>query len=181
MPSVRVGLVGLILCGTGCASSNTAATTETATAAPAEDSKSSASRQIAWSGSLQPMQERTGYAAPTKQQKAYGTVRLEPTARDLNRTAVSIVISTPIQEPTMLRWAIVPGRCGSAALPVVGYEQFPMLEVGTNGRGQLNVELPLALPYDGVFHVAVYRGDQSQPGSARLQDVLTCANLKRGG
>jgi hypothetical protein len=182
MRSIRAGLVGLIVCGTGaCASPGAGAKTGETTAPAAERPQPSAAEQIAWSGSLQPMQERTGYAAPTKQQKAYGTVRLEPTARDLNRTAVSIVISTAIQEPTMLRWAIVPGRCGSSALPIVGYEQFPMLEVGTNGRGQLNVELPLALPYDGVFHVAVYRGDQSQHGSGRLQDVLTCANLKRGG
>ncbi|MGQ0715438.1 MAG: hypothetical protein ACT4PJ_17200 [Gemmatimonadaceae bacterium] len=137
--------------------------------------------ELVWSGSLQPTQERTGTVAPTKQNKAYGTVRLRPTPRDLNRTAVNIVISTPLQEPSALRWALLPGRCGAASLPVMGYELFPIVEVGTNGRGELTAEIPFTLPYDGSFHVNVYWGDRSQPGSARLQSVLTCANLRRSG
>ena len=130
--------------------------------------------ELVWTGSLQPTQERTGEAAPTKQQKAYGTVRLQPTARDLNRTSVSIVISTPLQEPSELRWAIVPGRCGSGALPLIGYEHFPLLEVSSNGRGQLTTEIPLTMPYDGAFHLNVYAG------RVQLENVLTCANLRRG-
>ncbi|HJU68488.1 MAG TPA: hypothetical protein VJ650_09575 [Gemmatimonadaceae bacterium] len=121
------------------------------------------------------MQERTGYAAPTKQQKTYGTVRLQPTARDLNRTSVSIVVSTSGQDAGSLRWAILPGRCGASTLPLTGYEHFPMIEVGTNGRGQLNTEIPVAMPYDGSFHVNIYNAS-----GGGLENVLTCANLRRG-
>jgi hypothetical protein len=182
MPSIRSGLVGVIACAAGaCASSNTAEPSPEAASPNPSPATSSSTSQLAWSGSLQPMQERTGYAAPTKQHKTYGTVRLEPTARDLNRTKVSIVVSTSLQEPASLTWAVLPGRCGSPTMPMVGYEHFPVIEVGTNGRGQLNAELPMALPYDGSFHVNIYGSGQSQPGTARLENVLTCANLRRGG
>jgi hypothetical protein len=165
---MRSGLIGITLCATSaCASSNTADA--------ARESQTGGGGQLVWTGSLQPTQERTGAAVPTKQQKAYGTVRLQPTSRDLNRTSVSIVISTPLQEPSELRWAIVPGRCGSGALPMVGHEHFPVLEVSSNGRGQLTTEIPFAMPYDGSYHVNVYRG------TVQMENVLTCANLRRAG
>jgi hypothetical protein len=151
-----------------------------ASSRPTPQPEASGAAQLVWTGSLQPTQERSGAVVPTKQQKAYGTVRLQPTPRDLNRTSVSITISTPIQEPTELRWAIVPGRCGAGALPLVGYEQFPVLEVGANGRGQLTAEIPFAMPYDGSYHVNVYMA-RTQSGPGDLQNVLTCANLRRGG
>ena len=184
MPALRAAVVGMIVCGAvgACASAPPPAEP----AAPAESTRPeaaaqpSAERQTTWSGSFAPMQERTGYAAPTKKNQAYGTIRLQPSARDLNRTKVNIVLSTPLQDPTQLRWALLPGRCGGATLPVVGYEHFPSLEVGTNGRGELTTEIPLAMPYEGSFHVNIYWGERSQPGSARLQDVMTCANLRRG-
>lgn len=180
MPSIRSGLVGIIACAAGaCASSNTAAPAEEAASPKPNEAASSSASQLVWSGSLQPMQERTGYAAPTKQQKTYGTVRLQPTARDLNRTAVSIVVSTSGQDASSLRWAILPGRCGASTLPLIGYDQFPIIEVGTNGRGQLNTEVQLAMPYDGAFHVNVYSSGGGQAGG--LENVLTCANLRRGG
>jgi hypothetical protein len=180
MPSIRSGLVGIIACAAGaCASSNTAAPAGDAASPKPNEAASSSASQLVWSGSLQPMQERTGYAAPTKQQKTYGTVRLQPTARDLNRTTVSIVVSTSGQDASALRWAILPGRCGASTLPIMGYDQFPIIEVGTNGRGQLNTEIQLGMPYDGSFHVNVYGGGHGQ--SAGLENVLTCANLRRGG
>ena len=165
MQPLRAGLLGITLCAaSACASSKTAE--------PVRESVSA--DQLVWTGSLQPTQERTGDLAPTKQHKAYGTVRLRPTASDLNRTAVEIVVSTPLQEPAELRWAILPGRCGAGTLPLLGFEQFPILEVSSNGRGQLSTEIPFAMPYDGTFHVNLYwRGVQ-------LDNVLTCANLRRG-
>jgi len=182
MPSIRSGLVGIIACTAGaCASSNTEASAGDAASPKPAESTSSSAGQLVWSGSLQPMQERTGYAVPTKQQKTYGTVRLQPTSRDLNRTSVSIVVSTSGQDASALRWAILPGRCGAATLPLAGYEHFPIIEVGTNGRGQLNTEIPLAMPYDGSFHVNIYGGGQNPAGGGGLENVLTCANLKRGG
>lgn len=126
-----------------------------------------------WTGSFQATQERTGVLAPTRLQQASGTVRLRPSVRDPQRTSVSLVVSTPVQEPTSLRWAVLPGRCGAGSLPLLGFDQFPPLDVGSNGRGQLDVEIPLALPQSGSYHVNVYhRGTQ-------LDNVLTCATLRR--
>ena len=167
MLRLRFGATWIALClSSACASSKSSQ--------PANEAPSNAN-ELVWTGSLQPTQERTGGAVPTKQQKAYGTVRLQPTVRDLDRMSVSITISTPLQEPGELRWAIVPGRCGSGALPLIGYEHFPILEVSSNGRGQLTTEIPLTMPYDGSFHLNVYAG------RVQLDNVLTCANLRRGG
>jgi len=126
-----------------------------------------------WTGSFQATQERTGVLAPTRLQQASGTVRLRPSVRDPQRTSVSLVVSTPVQEPSSLRWAVLPGRCGAGSVPLLGFDQFPPLDVGSNGRGQLDVEIPLALPQSGSYHVNVYhRGTQ-------LENVLTCATLRR--
>jgi hypothetical protein len=174
-PLRTVPLLITLAAASGCSSA-----TKSVPPSPSPPASRTSGPQLVWTGSLQPTQERSGAVVPTKQQKAYGTVRLQPAAQDLNRTVVSIVISTPVQEPTELRWAIVPGRCGAGALPLVGHEQFPVLEIGANGRGQLTAEIPFAMPYDGAYHLNVYL-ERTQSGAADLQNVLTCANLRRGG
>lgn len=87
---------------------------------------------------------------------------------------VTLAVSTALQEPTSLRWAVLPGRCGAGSLPVLGFDQFPPLDVGSSGRGQLEVEIPVALPQAGSYHVNVYFGGM------QLDNVLTCATLRRG-
>jgi hypothetical protein len=130
---------------------------------------------IRWSGNLQPTQQRTGEMAPTGQIKAYGTVSLVASPTNQNRTRARITLSAPLQTPTALRWAILPDRCGSGSLPLVGFDHFPVLEVGSNGRGQLDTEVPMTIPTSGSYHVNIYwRGQQ-------LTDVMTCANLRRQG
>lgn len=130
---------------------------------------------LRWSGNLQFVQQRTGAVAPTGQSKAYGTVTLDMSARDRNRTRVQLLVNLPTAATTQLTWALVPGRCGSGGLPVMAIDQFPVLDVNNNGRGQLDVEIPLTLPPSGSYHVNVYRGGH------QLNDVLTCANLRRSG
>lgn len=85
-----------------------------------------------------------------------------------------ISLSTSLQNSTSLNWAVLTGRCGSGSLPILGVEQFPVIDVGTNGRGQLNGEMALALPASGAFHLNVYWS-----GGRQLNDVMTCANLRR--
>jgi hypothetical protein len=126
-----------------------------------------------WTGSFQATQERTGVLAPTRLQQASGTVRLRQSARDSQRTTVSLVVSTALQEPTSLRWALLPDRCGAGSLPLLGFEQFPPLDVSSSGRGQLEVDIPLPLPQSGSYHVNVYSG------GVQLDNVLTCATLRR--
>ena len=155
-----------------CASAPPATTTSSPAPSPTPREAQS-SGGGGWTGSFQPKQERTGVVAPTKLQKATGTVRLRQSAQDVQRTNVSLVVSLNVQEPTQLRWALLPGRCGAGSLPLLGYEQFPVLEIGSSGRGQLDVDLPLAVPETGSYHVNVYSG------GTQLEDVVTCATLRK--
>ena len=127
---------------------------------------------VRWTGSLQPMQQRSGGLGPTGQNKAFGNVALSSKGSD--RTAISISLSTPLQGSSALSWAILPGRCGSGALPIVGIERFPAIDVGNNGRAQLDTEMALELPSNGAYHVNIYWA-----GGQQLSDVMTCANLKK--
>ena len=128
----------------------------------------------AWTGSFQATQERTGVLAPTRLQQASGTVRLRASERDLQRTSVSLVVATAVQEAASLPWAVLPGRCGAGSLPILGFDQFPPLDISSSGRGQLEVDIPLPLPQSGSYHVNVYYG------GTQIDNVVTCANLRRG-
>lgn len=145
-----------------------------AAASPASPSTSiQAGQTIRWTGSLQPMQQRSGGLGPTGQNKAFGSITLS--SRGPDRTAISIQVSTPLQGSASLNWAILPGRCGSGSLPIVGIERFPVIDVGNNGRGQLENEMSLSLPTSGAYHVNIYWA-----GGQQLSDVMTCANLRQG-
>jgi len=119
------------------------------------------------------MQQQTGGLGPTGQNKAFGNVRLS--SKGTSRTAISITLSTPLSSAASLNWAVLPGRCGTGSLPLVGVERFPLIEVGNNGRGQLDGEMSLELPQNGTYHVNVYWSSGQQ-----LSDVMTCANLRKG-
>lgn len=125
-----------------------------------------------WSGTLQPMQQKTGSLGPTGQNKTYGTVRLRPSPLNPNRTRAEITLSAPVAS-TSLHWAVHPGRCGAGSLPLISVDQFPMLEMGSSGRGELTADVPLTLPQSGNYHVNVFWS-----GGQDLSDVMTCANLR---
>lgn len=163
----------LLLGFAACATTKPVADTGAATgAAPAPSATISAGETVRWTGSLQPMQQRSGGLGPTGQNKAFGSVTLS--SRGPERTAISIQVSTPLQGSASLNWAILPGRCGSGALPIVGIERFPVIDVGNNGRGQLENEMSLGLPTSGAYHVNIYWA-----GGQQLSDVMTCANLRK--
>ncbi|MGK2935002.1 MAG: hypothetical protein ACSLFE_07125 [Gemmatimonadaceae bacterium] len=157
----------------GCASAPPVVETGTASTGDRAAALGAAATTIRYSGTLQPTQQRTGMAAPTAQNKAYGSVFLAQIGP--SRMRVRMNVSTPIQSSRMLQWAIHTGRCGSGTLPIVGVERFPVLEVGTSGRADLDAEMPLTMPETGTFHVNVFLGGQN------LNNVLTCANLRREG
>jgi hypothetical protein len=113
--------------------------------------------------------------APAERAKAFGSVVLSATPQDAQRTRAQITFNMPVQAPTEFRWALLPGRCGSNAFPLVGFEAFPIIEVGNNGRGQLDAHLPVTIPTDGGHHVNVYQGGQ------QLDNVVACANVRREG
>lgn len=158
-------LLGFAACATATPVADTGGVTPSSSVATGQPAR--------WTGSLQPMQQRSGGLGPTGQNKAFGTVNL--ISKGAERTAISISVSTPLQNSASLNWAILPGRCGAGTLPLVGIERFPVIDVGTNGRGQLEAEMSLGLPDQGAFHINIYWA-----GGQQLSDVMTCANLRRG-
>ncbi len=156
----------------GCAS------TPPAVEAPAASSNDRAAAMAAagtptrWQTMLQATQQRTAMAAPTSQQKTTGSVFLSEAGA--NRTRVRMVVSTDVHNASQMLWAIVSGRCGSGAMPIAGLQTFPVVEIGNNGRGELDIEIPLTLPSTGTFHVNVYNG------GAQLNNVVSCGNLTVG-
>lgn len=91
-----------------------------------------------------------------------------------DRIRVRLIVGTSYHDGSDLKWAIVPGRCGSNMMPIAPVDQFPIIEVSANGRGEMDRVLPLTLPATGQYHVNVYRG-----GGNYLENVLTCGNLSR--
>jgi hypothetical protein len=125
-----------------------------------------------WTGSLQPTQQRTGGLAVTGQNKAFGSVKITTAAGNLPRMRVALSVAVPTSGPTSLGWAVLPERCGTGDLPLLGFEQFPLIDVSVNGRGQIETDLPLVLAPNSAYHVNIYSGGK------QLDNVVTCANLK---
>ena len=125
-----------------------------------------------WTGTLNPTQGRTGAAVTSTRQKAYGTVELivvpnRPTVSHLN-----LDVAVPM-EPGLnnLTWGIHPGNCGSGNPPLIPPGDITL---SVNGRGTVDADIGLAVPQSGQYHINVFRGNGTQ-----LQDVITCANLRR--
>jgi hypothetical protein len=142
-------------------------------AASAASNTASSSPLRRWTGNLTPTNQRTGAVTGggAGQARAFGTVLLTVAESSPQRTRARITLTSPVNS-VQLRWALLPGRCGSGAMPVMAVELFPLLDIGTNGRGQLDAEVPLTLPESGSYHVNVYWAGQ------QLSDVMTCTNLR---
>lgn len=125
-----------------------------------------------WTGNFQPTQQRTGGLQVTGQNRAFGTVSIRRADGRLERMRVALVVAVPTNAATQLRWALLPGRCGSGSLPLIGFDQFPLLEVSTSGRAELETDLPLSLTVNGSYHINAY------VGGSQLDNVVTCANLR---
>ena len=153
------GMAGL--CAAGCASSKRAASDVPEPGEPY------------WSGSLQSVQQRSGGLVVTGQSRAYGSVNISRAEGNLRRMRVRLVVNaTTSSGTTQFRWAVLPDRCGAGTLPLIGFEQFPLIDIGTNGRGEITADLPLELEPNSAYHVNVYSSGQ------QLDNVITCANLK---
>jgi hypothetical protein len=131
--------------------------------------------EFRWTGSLQPTQQRSGALVVTGQNHAFGSVAIVPLRGNLERMRLTLNVSVPATSSAGLRWAVVPDRCGNGDLPLLGVDQFPLIEIGTNGRGSAQVDLPLQMAPNNAYHVNVY------DGAAHLENVVTCANLKYEG
>lgn len=128
-----------------------------------------------WTGTLNPTQGRTGAAVTTTRQRAYGTVELTVAPNRQTNTHVRLTVSVPA-EPGLnnLGWGVHPGNCGSGNPPVIAPGMFPAMVLSANGRGTIDDDVPFQLPETGNYHVNVFRG-----GGSQLNDVITCADLRR--
>lgn len=125
---------------------------------------------IQYDGSFRPIQQYSGALGMSTQQRIFGNVRIL-FRESTGRATIDLTLSTNVQQSEVLIWAIVPGRCGNGAIPVLPAAQFPPLEIGSTGRGEVrNISLPVAMP-SGAYHVNVYRGGET------LSNVIACSNL----
>lgn len=131
----------------------------------------SATTPARWEANLRATLQRTGRLTATTRNKTTGSVFMSQAGHD--RIRVRITVATASHDGSDLKWAILPGRCGSNMMPIAPVEQFPTIEVSPNGRGEVDRVLPLTMPVTGQYHVNVYRG------GAYLDNVLTCGNLSR--
>jgi hypothetical protein len=139
-------------------------------------SASSANRELApaltqWTGTFQATQQQNGNVAQRGRNNATGSVTLVSSGRNSLHAKLSLAVEAPTQ--AYLRWALVPGRCGADALPVVAVGLFPEIAMG-NGRGHVEGEVAAPLPESGSYHVNVY-----WTAGRDEADVMTCANLRR--
>jgi len=124
-----------------------------------------------WTGSFQATQQAAGEAAaPRGRNSASGSVRLFASGKTSMRAHIALTaVSETVQ---YLHWALVSGRCGSAAIPLLSISQFPAISM-SSGRGQVDADVPLELPTSGSYHVDVFWGNGGDQA-----DVMTCANLR---
>jgi hypothetical protein len=132
----------------------------------------SQSGDLTWTGRFTASMERSSAVRARVLQHSEGRVTLSET-RDGKRMRAHVYISSPDHVSTSLRWAVLPGQCGSAAFPVLSYQQFPFIEMSTNGRGELSAELPMTLDVSEAYHVNVYKGS-----GVEVSNVLSCTNLR---
>lgn len=154
------------------------ASASTVNSTPPSDSDRAAAVLAAtnrWTGTLNPTQGRTAVVVTTTRQKAFGTVELTVTPNRPTLTHVRLTVSVPI-EPGLnnLGWGIHPGNCGSGNPPVLAPGMFPAMVLSTNGRASVDDDIPFQLPEVGNYHLNVFRG-----GGTQLNDVITCADLRR--
>jgi hypothetical protein len=122
-----------------------------------------------WQAHLKATHQRTGRLVTTVQNKATGSFFMSQAGHD--RVRVRLTVSTSYHDGSDLKWAIVPGRCGSNMMPIAQVEQFPIIEISSNGRGEVDRVLPLTILSTAQYHVNVYRG------GTQLEHVLTCGNI----
>ncbi|MBK6486354.1 MAG: hypothetical protein IPF98_05685 [Gemmatimonadetes bacterium] len=126
------------------------------------------------SGSFTPVQVRSSGVSMRTQSRIYGTVELTEIEGSNPRSRVRLTFTSQTGGTSFTaQWALLQGRCGTGSLPVIAIDNFPMIEVGSNGRAQLDAEIALGVPPSGEYHINVYVGGQ------QLDNVITCANLKR--
>ena len=124
-----------------------------------------------WTANIQSVTQSRGEVVQTTRYKSYGSATWTH-GMSASLSNVNVVFTYAGQERT-LAWGILPGSCGTPALPVIPMSNFPELNIGGGGRAQVTTSLPLDLPSNGTYHVAIYK-DRRQGADA----LVACGNLR---
>ena len=122
-----------------------------------EDDKDAISNRVGdWEATL----------AQVNNSRVRGTAAVQSVAVGSGVT-ISIEGATPgAQHP----WHVHVGRCGSNGA-IVGSVNYPVLQVGSDGRASANITINAALRENESYHVNVHRS------AADLATIISCGNL----
>jgi hypothetical protein len=141
------------------------------TATPASSVSTSSSGEGRWTSRITSVTQNRGDVAQSTRDNSYGSAEWThgagPTISTVNLTF------TYAGSERDLNWAIVTGSCGMAALPLIPISNFPELHIGSGGRAQVTVTLPIDLPASGTYHIDIYK---DRTGNAA--GLVGCGNLR---
>ena len=160
MPMIRqCALLLVVVAGSGCASHKAA----TKGAGPSR-----------WSGSFKQESNSAVIGAEMARGRSsgYGTIVLTPVPDQARRVKVEISVTTSLTS-AQIAWAVYEGTCGAPTPPVLAINDFPTIDIGTNGAGVVRGELPVALNVRGTSHANVYWSGRASD----VSNVMMCANL----
>ena len=165
MPVIRqCALLLVFVAGSGCASHK--ASTTTGKGPPR------------WSGSFKQESNSAVIGAELARGRSsgYGTIVLTPVADQARRVKAELSVNTSLTG-TQIAWAVYEGTCGAPTPPVLAVNEFPTIEIGTNGAGVVRAELPVTLNVRGTYHANVYWSNRATD----VSNVMLCTNLAYAG
>ena len=166
LSAVGTGLIGILA---GCAQNASGGS------APSPSSSQSTSGNAPrWTANIQSVTQNRGAVEQTTRDKSYGSATWGP-GESGSLSKVEVVYTYTGSEK-FLSWAILPGSCGTGSLPVLPMANFPEINVGGGGRGQVTAQIPLDLPMSGSYHIDIYRDRR-----ASMDNLVACGNMKFAG
>jgi len=155
----QCALLLVVVAGSGCASHKAA----TKGAGPSR-----------WTGSFKQESNSAVIGAEMARGRSsgYGTIVLTPVPDQERRVKVEISVTTSLTS-AQIAWAVYEGTCGAPTPPVLAINDFPTIDIATNGAGVVRGELPVALNVRGTYHANVYWSGRASD----VSNVMMCANL----
>src|SRR5262249_35408883 len=131
-----------------------------------------------WSGSFKQESNSAVIGAEMARGRSsgYGTIVLTPVPDQERRVKIDLSVNTSVTG-TQIAWAVYEGTCGAPTPPVLSVNEFPTIEIGTNGAGVVRGELPVGLNVRGTYHANVYWTNRASD----VSNVMMCANLAYAG
>ncbi len=139
-----------------------------------EPSVSAAGGSARWTANIQSVTQSRGDVVQSTRDRSYGSGTWS--VGDAAALSKVDLVFTYAGQEKFLAWSILPGNCGTGALPILATANFPEINVGGGGRGQVSASLPVALPTGGTYHLDIYRDRRQGPDA-----LVACGNLRYNG